>query len=1632
VDLGDGDALHFQGFDPEEAYATQVVGSIQFADGEYMTFDDILTQGFVVEGTSGDDYIVGTSLRELLDAGAGNDVVEGRGGNDEIAGGDGDDELEGGAGDDFLLGGAGNDVLLGGAGNDTLDGGDGDDYFDGGAENDVLAGGAGVDAYLIRGGMGADTVTDGELGESNVLLLGAGVTRQGLAAQRVGDSLVLTLRGTSDSATITDYFARPQSWTVRDVVGAETSLEAVIGQPDPYDGNFIAGLWGDLKSGATAQLMGRGYEIGWKALDQDTFEMFQESAHLQYVSQTTTETFSRAEAPFDILSRNTNVETKETVLNFGQRPDSTFHWALQSLETARLESDESVISGSLGTQPLVETPGQAVLTVRREGPVLGEQHAAWSDFGGAVSYDSGAETMLANVRYDYELHSYRQIASVTDVSPGAGTWQLPTDTVAGNRVLVDMQREEHRYLGVLELIGGDSDNVIYATGVASPFETTLLVDAGTGDDLVLGGNLIFGNEGNDDLRGGALLIGGNGNDRLEGSRNARFVFTSSEVGIDTLVAPWTSAAEYVEWYYESLGTPDWSERLHEGGKHAAFVLEDGESLELQYFDTLEEAEAEGSADIRYVEPLDFFAPILRRDDTATLEAFAAAGGLSRDVALFGPGIALEDLELTVTVNGPSSLVQPAQPWNAGGTLSVRWNGGLAGFDVDVPDANYGFAGTNLVLDGWESYRLGEGLEAFEFADGGVHSLEDVLARAAVVLDYGYRFLRGSGSQVVEPHWGGVDFAADIAPEEISAYREGGNLVIVLADGSAQATISGWYADPSAFTGWFLHFADGTLLDAEAMSMLGVTRKGTEGDDVLVGDPELPGFLYGYGGDDTLIGGAGDDYLDGGEGTDTYVFNAGSGADTIADPGPNVIVFGEDVPSWSVNFGLGSLLLRYGEGDSIRFTAFDADDPQATRVFERLEFADGSTLSYEDFLQIGLGLSGSEEDNVIAGTGIRDVIFGYGGNDTLYGGGGNDDLYGGEGDDTLWGGPGDNDSLAGDEGADTYVFAPGDGMDDVYEWDETPGEEDRVLLRGFEVSDVQVTRDPWNYYLVMGGGDRLTLASMAMEPAAVVERIEFEHGTVWTPSDLEARVALLPGSGGDDVLWGTDGADTIYGLGGHDALYGNAGDDFLAGGEGDDFYYFAAGDGHDTVNDFDTDGGFDSIHFASASSADAALSREGTGLVITARADSVTLSDWYLGADYQIDAIYFEADGGYWDGATIEAMAPAAGNSAPVVAIPLADVSFEAGAQFSFVVPVGTFADEDPGDTLTLSATRFDGSALPPWLSFDPATALFTGDPAVADIGISHIMVTAADSAGASAQSDFGMVLRVPAGMEVTGTAGDDVIYGGTGDETLTAKGGSDYLYGDAGNDLLKGGGGNDLLQGGAGNDVLRGGKGQNLLDGGDGDDLIFGGAGSAFIMGGAGNDTLRVGSGNDVISFNAGDGLDTVYGGRDGGNTLSFGGGIRYSDLSLSRSGKDLLVSTGAGEGLLLKNWYAGNHSVLNLQIVLDATEDFDAASSDPLYNRRVQTFDFLGMVSAYDAARVETPGLTSWAMTNALLAFHLSGADDAALGGDLAYWYGKNRMLQGISLQSAQQVIGEANFGSEAQSLRPFSGLQEGFVKLA
>ncbi|HYS87701.1 MAG TPA: calcium-binding protein, partial [Bradyrhizobium sp.] len=274
---------------------------------------------------------------------------------------------------------------------------------------------------------------------------------------------------------------------------------------------------------------------------------------------------------------------------------------------------------------------------------------------------------------------------------------------------------------------------------------------------------------------------------------------------------------------------------------------------------------------------------------------------------------------------------------------------------------------------------------------------------------------------------------------------------------------------------------------------------------------------------------------------------------------------------------------------------------------------------------------------------------------------------------------------------------------------------------------------------------------------------------------------------------------------------------------------------------------------------------------------------------------------------------------------------------------------------------------------------------------------------------------------------------GTSDTEFDTSG-SDLVSGTSADSLLFAGAGDDVLQGGAGNDLVSDTSGNNLLDGGAGNDWLSGGSGNDLLMGRAGNDSIKTGAGTGVLAFNAGDGNDTVDAIAGTNHAISLGGGIRYADLTLGKQNDNLVVETGNGESLTLKNWYAAaaNHTVLNLQVVAEAMAGYDANSSDPLLNKKVETFDFQGLVGAFDAARAADPGITSWALTNALAQYHLSGSDDAALGGDLAYQYGLNGSLAGIGLTHAQDALNDPQFGAQAQALHPLSSLQDGAVRLS
>lgn len=260
----------------------------------------------------------------------------------------------------------------------------------------------------------------------------------------------------------------------------------------------------------------------------------------------------------------------------------------------------------------------------------------------------------------------------------------------------------------------------------------------------------------------------------------------------------------------------------------------------------------------------------------------------------------------------------------------------------------------------------------------------------------------------------------------------------------------------------------------------------------------------------------------------------------------------------------------------------------------------------------------------------------------------------------------------------------------------------------------------------------------------------------------------------------------------------------------------------------------------------------------------------------------------------------------------------------------------------------------------------------------------------------------------------------TGSAAINGTGNAlnNYLLGNTGNNTLNGLGGFDILQSLAGNDTLTDTMDNNLLDSGAGTDTLTAGAGNDLLIGGQGNDTITTGTGYDVIVFNKGDGQDIINASTGADNTISLGGNFAYSDLSLTKSTNNLILKMGATDQITLKDWYLTsptNKSVINLQVIAEAMDGFTLGGADALRDNKIENFNFANIVAAFDTA-----GATAnWQLTDARLTTYLqAGSDTAAIGGDLAYQYGRNSNLTGIGLTASQSVINATSFGQTAQTL--------------
>lgn len=742
-----------------------------------------------------------------------------------------------------------------------------------------------------------------------------------------------------------------------------------------------------------------------------------------------------------------------------------------------------------------------------------------------------------------------------------------------------------------------------------------------------------------------------------------------------------------------------------------------------------------------------------------------------------------------------------------------------------------------------------------------------------------------------------------------------------------------------------------------------------GDAVLVGGGGNDQILAGAG-NDLLDGGSGDDVLKGEEGNDTYIFRRGSGSDTIVEfdttpENTDTIWLGSNLTPQEISldrFGNNLVLQIRDSADRLTVKDFFRLDSLLNRI-ERIEFSGGTVWSDTDILR-EVYLPSEADDTIYGGSG-DDNLQGLGGNDTLYGQGGNDTLtgdadsdrlYGGSGEDTLDGGAG-NDTLEGGLGNDTYLFGRHSLQDALFETDMMPGNADIIAL-GDDVqpSDTAIKRIGKDVKLtIIDTQDSLTIKDCFFndDPRYLVERIQFENGTVWGVSDI--MEILLQGTPDDDVLFGYSRPDTIEGSLGNDSLYGRNGDDSLSGGlgndklygeggndtligaEGDDGLY--AGQGNDIM-----EGGTGDDQLLGESGNDILVGGDGKDRLFGGqgndRLDGGPGTDLVFGGDYTYDTT------GYHMSDTPN------GNDTYIFGFGSGrDIIFDRDANVlnqdtillgADVVPWGVLLRRTNDDLkLYLNGTA-DELAVRNWFK-DESGSYY----------VEHIQFEDGTTWDVS-DIKLGVLQGTPNSDILIGFSSSDTIQGLDGIDYIYGRGGSDTLDGGLANDSLYGEAGDDWVLGGLGNDWIFGGTGNDLLEGNDDHDRMFGEEGDDTVDGGFGDDWLHGQEGNDVL--NGGEGADTLFGNEgndifDGGpgNDRLFGFGSWWDserEIQAKRepNGNDTyLFYRGAGQDSILdRDASSGNLDTILLTSGLVATEMKLSRANDDLVVRINDTDDTL------------------------------------------------------------------------------------------
>jgi len=752
---------------------------------------------------------------------------------------------------------------------------------------------------------------------------------------------------------------------------------------------------------------------------------------------------------------------------------------------------------------------------------------------------------------------------------------------------------------------------------------------------------------------------------------------------------------------------------------------------------------------------------------------------------------------------------------------------------------------------------------------------------------------------------------------------------------------------------------------------------------------LDNLLFGNSAANVLDGGTGSDTLIGDLGNDTYRFARGAGNDTVLEG--DATAGNIDTIEMATGISPGDII-GTRSGDDLVLSISGTSDTLTVGAFffspdnevERVVFSDGTVWDSATLRNMA-AINGTSGADTLNGTANDDRIFGLAGNDTLNGLAGNDFLDGGAGVDTMNGSTGD----------DTYVV---DNTSDIVTESSSSGGIDTLLS--------SVTR-------TLGSNqENLTLTGTA----AI-------NGTGNTLANV------ITGNSGNNTLSGGTGADTLAGgLGNDTYVVDNTGDVVTEN----------AGEGTDLVQS--------SVTYTLSANAEnltltgtSALSGTGNTLdnVLTGNSANNTLTggagnDTLNGGSGNDTMVGGTGNDSYFVNVTADIVSELANEGTDTVN---SSVTLTLGNNVENLILTGTSTLSGTGNGLNNVLTGNSGAnTLTGGAGNDTLDGGSGNDTMIGGTGDDTYFMNVATDTVTESASQGNDTIQSAATVTALANNVENLILTGSNAINGTGNTLNNLVRGNIGNNTLNGSGGFDALEGGAGNDTLTDTSGGNYYNGGAGTDTLTGGTSGDFFMGGTGNDTISTGNGADVIAFNAGDGQDSVNTSVGTDDTVSLGGaGLAYANLSFQKSANNLILNVSATDKLTFTNWYAAsaNKNVLNLQVVAEAMAGFNPSGGNALLDNKVEKFNFQGLVGAFDAALAANPGLTSWALTNGLTQFQLAGSDTAALGGDLAYYYGLNGTVAGIGFGKAQDVLTGTGFGMQAQTLRPLASLQDGVTPL-